>query len=54
MVQNAGIDATQQFEDINHSEKAHKLMEDMFIGDFKNPDGDNETFEEYWKRKGKE
>ena len=38
LLQNAGQDATTQFEDINHSEKADKLMKDLFIGDFEPED----------------
>ena len=34
LLQNAGQDATTQFEDISHSEKADEYMKDLHIGDF--------------------
>lgn len=34
LLQNAGQDATTQFEDISHSEKADEFMKDLYIGDF--------------------
>ena len=34
LLQNAGQDATTQFEDIGHSEKADEYMKDLYIGDF--------------------
>ncbi len=45
------MDATTQFEDINHTDKAFVLMKDLYIGDFKNPGDDKESWEEYMKRK---
>ena len=48
------MDATIQFEDINHSEKAQDLMRKMFIGDFINPDEQKESWEDYVKRKERE
>eukprot|EP00347_Sterkiella_histriomuscorum_P023894 403333018 len=54
LVQNAGMDATTQFEDINHSVKALKLLDDLCIGEFKNPDDDQEPWEDYIRRKQKE
>ena len=50
MVSNAGQDATSQFDDINHSEDANVFMEDLYIGDFYNPDEDKESWEEYVRR----
>lgn len=38
LLQNAGQDATTQFEDISHSEKADEYMKDLYIGDFKPED----------------
>lgn len=54
LVQNAGMDATSQFEDIHHSKKAAELMRDLYIGDFYNPDEEKESWEDYIKRKKKE
>ena len=54
MLQNAGMDATTQFEDINHSDKARVFMKDLYIGDFYNPEADKESWEDYVKRKQKE
>ena len=34
LLQNAGQDATTQFEDIGHSKKAEKQMEDLIVGTF--------------------
>lgn len=34
LLQNAGQDATTQFEDISHSDKADELMKGLYIGDF--------------------
>lgn len=45
------MDATTQFEDINHTKKADELMEELYIGDFRNPGEDKESWEEYMKRK---
>jgi cytochrome b involved in lipid metabolism len=50
-LQNAGQDATTQFEDINHSKKADLLMKDLYIGDFYNPEEEKESWEDYVKRK---
>ena len=44
------MDATVQFEDINHSKKADEFMKDLFIGDFK-MDGEDESWEEYVRRR---
>ena len=38
LLQNAGQDATTQFEDISHSEKADEFMKDLYIGDFEPED----------------
>ena len=38
LLQNAGQDATTQFEDISHSPKADEYMKDLYIGDFNPPD----------------
>ena len=43
LLQNAGQDATTQFEDINHSPKADKFMEELYIGDFEYPDDDKNS-----------
>ena len=51
LLQNAAMDATTQFEDINHSAKAHELMRKMYIGDFFNPEEAKESWEDYTKRK---
>ncbi len=51
LLQNAGQDATTQFEDINHSAKAFVYMKDLYIGDYENPDDNKESWEEYVKRK---
>jgi cytochrome b involved in lipid metabolism len=51
LLQNAAMDATTQFEDINHSAKAHELMRKMYVGDFYNPDEAKESWEDYTKRK---
>ena len=51
LVQNAGMDATTQYEDIHHSKKADEHMIDLYIGDFYNPDADGESWEEYVRRK---
>ena len=40
LLQNPGQDATTQFEDISHSEKADELMKDLHIGDFVPEDDD--------------
>lgn len=45
LLQNAGQDATTQFEDISHSSKADKFMEELYIGDFK-PENDDDTGKE--------
>jgi len=52
-VQNSGQDATTQFEDINHSEKAYRLMNDFYIGDYVNPHDPhgNEGWDEFLARK---
>ena len=34
LLQNAGQDATTQFEDIGHSKKAHRQMEDLIVGTY--------------------
>ena len=54
LVQNAGQDATTQFEDINHSKKAYNMMKDFYIGDFYNPEDEKESWESYIKRKQRE
>ena len=54
MIQNAGQDATTQFEDINHSKKANEYMKQFYIGDFFNPEDEKESWEEYIKRKDRE
>ena len=51
LLQNAAMDATTQFEDINHSAKAQELMRGMYIGDFLNPEEQKESWEDYTKRK---
>ena len=51
MIQNAGQDATTQFEDINHTKKAAEYMKTFYIGDFYNPEDEKESWEEYIKRK---
>ena len=51
LLSNAGVDATSQFEDIGHSEKAFEEMEHRYIGDFYNPDEENESSEAYMKRR---
>ena len=51
LVQNAGMDATTQFEDINHSVRAFKDMEELYIGDFVNPEDNKESWEDYVRRK---
>ena len=43
------MDATVQFEDINHSKKADEFMKDLYIGEFK-MDGEDESWEEYVRR----
>jgi cytochrome b involved in lipid metabolism len=48
------MDATTQFEDINHSEKAANIMKDLYIGDFKNAEEEKESWEQYQQRKKKE
>ena len=35
LMQNAGMDATTQFEDIGHSDKAFEIMKEIYVGDFK-------------------
>jgi cytochrome b involved in lipid metabolism len=47
LLNNGGQDATQQFEDIGHSKKALKMMQDFYIGDyvFNDKTGKKETFE---------
>lgn len=54
LVQNAGQDATTQFEDINHSAKAQIAMRDLYIGEFFNPEEAKESWEDYVKRKKRE
>lgn len=49
-MQNSGMDATVQFEDINHSKKATEIMKDLLIGEFK-MEGDDESWEDYVKRR---
>jgi cytochrome b involved in lipid metabolism len=51
LVQNAGMDATTQFEDIHHSKKADEFMKELYIGDFYNPDAEKESWEDYVRRK---
>ena len=42
LLQNAGMDATTQFEDIAHSEKADEHMKNLFVGDLViKDDGEN-------------
>ena len=41
LLQNAGQDATTQFEDIGHSKKAYQQMEDMIVGTFDVGDDDD-------------
>jgi cytochrome b5 len=41
LMQNAGMDATTQFEDIGHSEKADKFMEKLLVGEFRPVDDDD-------------
>ena len=41
LLQNAGQDATTQFEDIGHSPKAFELMKDMQIGIYQPEDDDD-------------
>ena len=48
------MDATTQFEDINHSSKADEYMKDLYIGDFVDPDDNKESWEDYVRRKQKE
>ena len=41
LLQNSGQDATTQFEDIGHSERADEYLKELYIGDFKpEDDGD--------------
>ncbi len=54
LLQNAAMDATTQFEDINHSAKAQELMRGMYLGDFINPEDQKESWEDYTKRKQRE
>lgn len=51
MVQNAGQDATTQFDDINHTPKADEYMRQFYIGDFYNPEEEKESWEDYIVRK---
>lgn len=48
------MDATTQFEDINHSAKAQEKMREFYIGDFINPEEQKEPWEDYVKRKERE
>ena len=48
------MDATTQFEDINHSKKAFEFMRDLYIGDFYNPEAEKESWEDYVRRKQRE
>ena len=41
LLQNAGQDATTQFEDIGHSEKADEYLKELFVGDFVPEDEDD-------------
>ena len=41
LLQNSGQDATTQFEDIGHSEKADEYLKELYIGDFKPPEDDD-------------
>ena len=43
LLQNAGQDATTQFEDISHSSKADEYMKDLYIGDFEPEDDGNNS-----------
>ena len=43
LLQNAGQDATTQFEDISHSPKADEYMKDLYIGDFEPEDDGNNS-----------
>jgi cytochrome b involved in lipid metabolism len=45
------MDATSQFEDINHTPKAQLLMREMYIGDFYNEEELKEPWEDFVKRK---
>ena len=47
---NAGQDATTQFEDIGHTEKAFKLMEDLYIGQYKPNLDSNSPKEEFYPK----
>ena len=41
LLQNAGQDASQAFEDIGHApDKVGPWLEKLYIGEYKNPDGD--------------
>ena len=46
------MDATTQFDDINHSAKAQTLMRGLYIGDFLS--NDKEPWEDYVRRKERE
>ena len=54
LAQNAGQDATTQFEDINHSAKAQDLMKAMYIGDFINLEDEKESWDKFQNRKEQE
>ena len=41
LLQNSGQDATTQFEDIGHSERADEYLKELYIGDFKPEDDDD-------------
>jgi len=44
------MDASIQFEDINHSKKADEYMKELYIGDFK-MEGEDESWEDYVRRR---
>ena len=44
MLQNAGQDASQAFEDIGHApDMVGPWLEKLYIGEYKNPDEDNKS-----------
>jgi len=49
LLENAGMDSSEQFDDVGHSSDAKEMLEDLFVGnlhpdDFENPEAKAVTF----------
>jgi len=45
IISEAGVDATEAFEDVGHSDEARELLVDMFVGDFDKGNSNIKLFE---------